>query len=214
MNAALLQVKKRTRGTADCFTVKFPTYIVAGNVNMPRGRAVKLDVVSHESRLGRSGSPSVSITGAGGGDAGGASAPQKFWFSENPGKISVNLGKICENLRKIHETLEKFHDNVGKNGAQNHKNFCLEVIHNTVVMHTKWPKIFSGKFGEIRAKILRTPKNLPAPAPMVSMMMASSSTSDVAPPVASLMRSEAGGTENQNRLEGVVALVQEWPARG
>jgi len=29
--------------------------------------------------------------------------------------------------------------------------------------HKKWSKIFSGKFGEIRAKILRTPKNLPAP---------------------------------------------------
>jgi len=27
---------------------------------------------------------------------------------------------------------------------------------------------FSGKFGEIRAKILRTPKNLPAPAPMMN----------------------------------------------
>jgi len=27
----------------------------------------------------------------------------------------------------------------------------------------KWPKHFSDKFGEIRAKIFRTPKNLPAP---------------------------------------------------
>jgi len=26
--------------------------------------------------------------------------------------------------------------------------------------------VFSGKFGKIWAKILRTPKNLPAPAPM------------------------------------------------
>jgi len=26
--------------------------------------------------------------------------------------------------------------------------------------------VFSGKFGEIWAKILRTPKNLPAPTPM------------------------------------------------
>jgi len=32
--------------------------------------------------------------------------------------------------------------------------------------HKKWPKIFSGKFEEIRAKILRTPKNLPAPTTM------------------------------------------------
>jgi len=32
-----------------------------------------------------------------------------------------------------------------------------------VQAHKKWPKDFSGKFGEIRAKILRIPKNLPAP---------------------------------------------------
>ena len=31
--------------------------------------------------------------------------------------------------------------------------------------HKKWPKRFSGKFGEIRAKIFRTPKNLPDPTP-------------------------------------------------
>jgi len=30
----------------------------------------------------------------------------------------------------------------------------------------KVPENFSGKFGKIRAKILRTPKNLPAPKPM------------------------------------------------
>jgi len=35
--------------------------------------------------------------------------------------------------------------------------------------HKKWPKIFSGKFEEIRAKILRTSKNLPAPTPMADM---------------------------------------------
>jgi len=33
-------------------------------------------------------------------------------------------------------------------------------------MNKKWPKTFLGKFGEIRAKFLRTPKNLPAPTPM------------------------------------------------
>jgi len=32
--------------------------------------------------------------------------------------------------------------------------------------YKKWPKSFSGKFGEIRAKILCTPKNLPAPTPV------------------------------------------------
>ena len=29
-------------------------------------------------------------------------------------------------------------------------------------------KFFSGKFGEIWAKILRTPKNVPAPTPMIA----------------------------------------------
>jgi len=33
-------------------------------------------------------------------------------------------------------------------------------------MHKKWPNNFSGKFGEIRAKIFHTPKNLPAPTLM------------------------------------------------
>jgi len=36
----------------------------------------------------------------------------------------------------------------------------------TLKSHKKWPKNFSGNFGEIRAKIFRTPKNLPAPTPM------------------------------------------------
>jgi len=34
-------------------------------------------------------------------------------------------------------------------------------------------KNFSGKFGKIRAKILRTPKILPAPAPVVQKKMSS-----------------------------------------
>jgi len=32
---------------------------------------------------------------------------------------------------------------------------------------SKGTQKFSGKFGEVRAKILRTPKNLLAPAPMI-----------------------------------------------
>jgi len=39
--------------------------------------------------------------------------------------------------------------------------------HATILRTLQWPKIFSGKFGEIRAKILRTPQNLPAPTPVV-----------------------------------------------
>jgi len=46
---------------------------------------------------------------------------------------------------------------------------------NTVFMkiylHEKWPKNVSGKFGEIRAKFLRTPENLPAPTPMTRDIM-------------------------------------------
>jgi len=35
--------------------------------------------------------------------------------------------------------------------------------------HKKWSKTFSGKFEEIQAKILRAPKNLPAPNPMADV---------------------------------------------
>jgi len=35
--------------------------------------------------------------------------------------------------------------------------------------HKKWYKIFSAKFEEIRTKILRVPKNLPAPTPMADV---------------------------------------------
>ena len=44
---------------------------------------------------------------------------------------------------------------IWKNWSQNHTFF--EVIWNMVFMHKKWPKIFSGKIREIRAKILCTP---------------------------------------------------------
>jgi len=40
------------------------------------------------------------------------------------------------------------------------------IIRNMVFMRKYSHKKFSGKFGEIRAKILRTPKYLPAPTPM------------------------------------------------
>jgi len=54
--------------------------------------------------------------------------------------------------------------------AEAHEDLFLEVITKTVFMrkytYKKWPKILSSKFGEILAKILRTPRNLPAPTPM------------------------------------------------
>ena len=40
----------------------------------------------------------------------------------------------------------------------------------TLKLHKKWPKIFLGNFGEIRAKFFRTPKNLPAPTSMISII--------------------------------------------
>jgi len=104
--------------------------------------------------------------------------PQKSWFGKNPGKISENpgkfkesLGKICANLHKIPENLGKLPKNTSKTGAQrafiwengpqnNMKTlfFCGHSKFGPHAMHSRWPKIFSGKFGEIWAKILRTPK--------------------------------------------------------
>ena len=97
-----------------------------------------------------------------------ASAPQKFCFIENLDKIPENLGKTSENLGKMPENPGKMAPNICRK-TQSRPFFGG---------HTKirsscslWEKIcgqksFSGKFGEIRAKILCTPKTLPAPSPM------------------------------------------------
>ena len=93
-------------------------------------------------------------SGAGGG---GASAPQKFWFVENLGKIHQNPSKIPENMDK---TLENPGTNdvqrclISKNGAQRFQKNTWRPSSN-----------FSGKFWEIRANILYSPKNF-APTPM------------------------------------------------
>ena len=102
-------------------------------------------------------------------EAGVQDHPQKFWFVESPGKIPENLGK---NGAQCCLT--------SKNGAQrlqkNMKAF-LEVTPKKVFSSwSLWEKIsrqkshnsFLGKFGEIRAKILRIPKILLAPTPMVA----------------------------------------------
>jgi len=84
--------------------------------------------------------------------------------------------EICENLRKIPENLGKIGAQRGliwKNGAQfwqkHIKSFFWRSPQKNVglrkCLHKKWPKNFSGKFGEVQAKILRTPQNLPAPTP-------------------------------------------------
>jgi len=123
--------------------------------------------------------------------AGGTRAPQKFWFDENPrkipenpGKIHGNLSKICENLRKVTENLGKLSETTGKNGAQvlwfekmvpNVFRITWRPIWRSSQKQLLWEKLFPlkvaqnfwRKFGEIRAKILRTPKNLPAPTPMI-----------------------------------------------
>ena len=125
---------------------------------------------------------------------------QKFWFVENqgkipeiPGKISENVCKICENLRNIPENLSKLPENMCKNSAQR----CL--IWKDGVQHLQrsqedhfWRssqkgayefcgrkysyKTFSGKFEEIGAKILRTPKNMLAPIPMLRLATANIGT--------------------------------------
>jgi len=56
-------------------------------------------------------------TSSGAGD-GGASAPQKFCFVGNPGKIPKHLGRIHENPKKIPKYLGKIPENRGKNGPQ------------------------------------------------------------------------------------------------
>ena len=109
--------------------------------------------------------------------------PQKFWFGENSGKVC----KICETLPKSPKiwanTLKiraKMAPNLlwfEKNGAQSGQNdmktfFLLEVIpkwsswKSVRVFAQNVAQNYFSKFGKIRAKILCTPKNLPAPTPM------------------------------------------------
>jgi len=99
------------------------------------------------------------------------------------------LGKILENLGKTSENLGKISENPGKNGAQRYltsENMAANILRKTHLgpflggltknrsSCSLWENIcgqqahksFSGKFEEIRAKILRTPKNLPAPTLM------------------------------------------------
>jgi len=107
----------------------------------------------------------------------GASALQKFWFGENPrkipetpGKIQGNLGEFCENLRKNPENLgrtpRKFERkwrpmSFGLKTMAPNVVWFEEMAPNTVFIRIyshKWPKIFSGKFGEIWAKTFAPPK--------------------------------------------------------
>ena len=117
----------------------------------------KSEVFSYFKKVKGARSHTVSFTGVGNGGAGGTSAPPKFWFGKNPGKISENLHELPENM--------------SKNGAQH------------ALIWKKWrPKwheelFFGGHFfwsffqvslGEFGQKSFHS-QNLPAPTPTVSL---------------------------------------------
>ena len=91
--------------------------------------------------------------------------PLKFWLGENPGKIWTRSVKTFASLKmwakflKIRAKVMCF--DLKKSRPKSQTRF-LQVIRNTVFVRKKCPKYFSGKFGEIRAKMRRTPKILPA----------------------------------------------------
>jgi len=91
---------------------------------------------------------------------------------ENPGK---NFCKILENLGKLPEITHKNCDFLQNHTtfAESYEDLFWRSSQNKVFMRKylqkKWSKMFSSKFGEIWANILRTPKSqklLPAPTPM------------------------------------------------
>jgi len=111
-------------------------------------------------------------TGVGSGGAGCASAPPKvlniwrlvamllFWtsedllpcYGENPGKITENRHELPENMSKNGAQ----HALIWKNSAQNVMKSFIVIF---LFFGSHFLEFFSGKFGRIRAKILRTPKN-------------------------------------------------------
>ena len=114
-------------------------------------------------------STTFSCSGVGGRGAGGAIAHPEFWSVENLGKIPENLGKNgaqrCLTSKNGAQRLQKNTIKTFFGGHTKSKNSCSLW---EKVCGQKAQKNFSGKFGEIRAKILRTSKNLPAPTPMFS----------------------------------------------
>ena len=89
--------------------------------------------------------------------------PQKFWFAKNLSKITENPG-----INGAQRCLTSKYDTQGlkKNtwrpifGGPTEKCFSWSLWEK--ICRQNYTKNFSGKFGEIRAKILRTPKNSPA----------------------------------------------------
>jgi len=108
--------------------------------------------------------------------------PKRFYLSKIRAKYRENLGKIYENVHKIPVILDKLPENTDKHGPQrclilknwrptreeSHEDLFLEVIPKMMkYSHKELPETFSGKFREIWAKILCTPKNLTAPTSML-----------------------------------------------
>jgi len=71
------------------------------------------------------------------------------------------MGKISENLHKISENLSKTLKIWAKMAPKITSRAFLEIT-------SSYGVFFSGKFARIRAKILRTPKNWPAPTPLAA----------------------------------------------
>ena len=82
-----------------------------------------------------------------------------------------------KNVRKIPEILGKLSEIRDKNGVQRGENHMKTFFRRSSQTWSVWEEIlkysnkellenFSGKFGEIRAKIFRTSKPFPAPTPM------------------------------------------------
>ena len=98
----------------------------------------------------------VGGSGVGDGNVGSTSASQKFWFVPIQAKF-LKIWKMASNVFKFK-----------KWRPTTHEDLVLEVIQKNVFVGENWKfagkswKIFSGKSGENRAKILCTPKNLPA----------------------------------------------------
>jgi len=89
--------------------------------------------------------------------AGGARAPPKVLICQNLCKIPGNLGKnYAQRLQK--NTWRRFLEVTPKKGFHD---LCGREVVGKVAQ-----KNFSGKFGAIWAKILRTTKNWPAPTPV------------------------------------------------
>jgi len=92
-------------------------------------------------------------------EAGVQAHTQKFWFVENPGKNGAyRLTSFLKTFMEVTHNNFCVISNLKKSSLSLWDKNCRQMPH----------KNFSGKFGEIQAKILLTPKNLPASTPVVT----------------------------------------------